>query len=75
MLERGDRTMSDLIFTGDIVVYLISLAAVWGSLLWRVSALEKKQDKHNNMIERTYKLEGKITEIEHDIKDIKGVLR
>lgn len=64
--------MSDLMFTGDIVVYLISLAAVWGSLLWRVSALEKKQDKHNQLIERMFKLEGQVTELEHNIEDLKG---
>lgn len=59
-------------FSGDIVVYLISLAAVWGSLLWRVSALEKKQDRHNQLIERTYALEGRMNEAEHDIRDLKG---
>ena len=64
--------MSDMIFSGDIVVYLISLAAVWGSLLYRVSALEKKQDKHNQLIERVYGLEGRMNEAEHDIRDIKG---
>lgn len=63
--------MGDLMFSGDIVVYLISLAAVWGSLLWRVSALEKKQDKHNAVIERTYALEGRMNEAEHDIRDLK----
>lgn len=67
--------MGDLVFSGDIVVYLLGLAVVWGSLLWRVSALEKKQDKHNAIIERTYILEGKVKEIEHDLTDIKGVLR
>ena len=64
--------MSDMIFSGDIVVYLISLAAVWGSLLYRVSALEKKQDKHNQLIERMFRLEGQVTELEHDVQDLKG---
>lgn len=63
--------MGELTFSGDIVVYLISLAAVWGSLLWRVSALEKKQDKHNQLIERTFQLEGRMNEAEHDIRDLK----
>ena len=64
--------MSDMIFSGDIVVYLISLAAVWGSLLYRVSALEKKQDKHNQLVERMFRLEGQVTELEHDMQDLKG---
>lgn len=38
---------------------------------YRVSELEKKQDKHNNLIERTYKLEGQMTEIQHEILDLK----
>ena len=39
---------------------------------YRVSELEKKQDKHNNLIERTYKLEGQMAECRHDIKDLKA---
>lgn len=38
---------------------------------YRVSELEKKQDKHNNLIERTYKLEGQMTEIQHEVVDLK----
>ena len=38
---------------------------------YRVSELEKKQDKHNNLIERTYKLEGAVTELKHGIQDLK----
>ena len=32
----------------------------------------QKQDKHNSLIERTYRLEGRMTEAEHDIRDLKG---
>lgn len=38
---------------------------------YRVSELEKKQDRHNNYIERTYKLEGAMTELQHEIQDLK----
>ena len=38
---------------------------------YRVSELEKKQDKHNNLIERTFKLEGQMTETQHEIADLK----
>ena len=38
---------------------------------YRVSELEKKQDKHNNLIERTFKVEGQMTEIQHEIVDLK----
>ncbi len=38
---------------------------------WRIEQLEKKVDKHNSLIERTLKLEGKMCEVEHDIEDMK----
>ena len=38
---------------------------------YRVSELEKKQDKHNNLIERTFKLEGQMNEVCHKIVDLK----
>lgn len=41
-------------------------------IAYRLQQLEKKQDAHNNLIERTYKLEGRMTEAEHDIRDLKG---
>lgn len=39
---------------------------------YRLAQLEEKVKKHNNVIERTYALEGRMTEAEHDIKDLKG---
>ena len=39
---------------------------------YRLKKLEEKVQAHNNLIERTYKLEGRITEAEHDIRDLKG---
>lgn len=41
----------------NIVIYLLGLAAVWGSIQQRVKTLEKKMDKHNGLIEKVYKLE------------------
>ena len=39
---------------------------------YRLQLLEEKVAKHNNLVERTYALEGRMTEAEHDIKDLKG---
>ena len=39
---------------------------------FRLQRLEEKVDKHNSVIERTFKLEGRMTEVEHDIRDLKG---
>ena len=38
---------------------------------YRVQQLEKKQDKHNNLMERTFRLEGRLEEAVHEIKDLK----
>ena len=38
----------------------------------RIEQLEKKVEKHNNIVERTYKLEGQMREAEHDIMEMKG---
>jgi hypothetical protein len=65
-----------------IVVGLLSLSGTLigtlGGILaanrltnWRIEQLEKKVDKHNSLIERTFKLEGKMCEVEHDIEGMK----
>lgn len=65
-----------------IIVAIISLiGTVFGSLFGvlasqrltehRLKSLEAKQDKHNQLIERTYKLEGAVTELQHDVRDLK----
>ena len=38
---------------------------------YRLQELEKKVDKHNKVIERTYKLEERAAVIETEIEDIK----
>ena len=68
--------------TSEIVVALLGLAGTLaGSFLgvvtanrlveYRLKQLEDKVNKHNNIIERTYRLEGRVTELEHDVKDLR----
>ena len=38
----------------------------------KIEILTQKVERHNNMIERTYQLEGRMNEAEHDIRDLKG---
>lgn len=38
---------------------------------YRLTELEKKQDKHNNLMERTFRLEGRMDEVVHEIVDLK----
>ena len=42
---------------------------------YRIEQLEKKVAAHNSVVERTYKLEGQMTEVQHDIRDLKGAPR
>ena len=42
---------------------------------FRLERLEKKQDIHNGVIERVYKIEGQINEMKNDIKDLKAYHR
>lgn len=41
---------------------------------FQLSELTKRVDKHNSVIERTYKLEGQMTECQHDICDLKKAI-
>ena len=38
---------------------------------YRLEQLEQKVDKHNNLVERMYRVEGKIEEATHEIEDLK----
>lgn len=69
--------------SSEIIVALLGLAGTLaGSFLgvvtasklteYRLVQLEAKVNKHNNLIERTYKLEGQMEECRHDIKDLKA---
>ena len=40
-------------------------------MMYRIEQLEKKVDKHNTVIERTYRLEDDIKYIKEDIKELK----
>ena len=58
-----------------------TLAGTFGGILvsnrltnYRIEQLEKKVAAHNSVVERTYKLEGQMTEVQHDIRDLKGVV-
>lgn len=41
-------------------------------LEYRMKQLEDKVSLHNKVVERVFKLEGRMDEAEHDIKDLKG---
>lgn len=62
-----------------LVTGLLSLAGVYFAnrkssalIAYRLQKLEEKVDKHNQVVERTFKLEGQVTELQHDVRDLKG---
>ena len=70
--------------TQEIIVALIGLGgSALGSVIgvvasarlttYRLEQLEKKVDKHNQVVERTFRLEGEVQELQHDVRDLKRV--
>lgn len=41
-------------------------------IIYRIGELEKKVSKHNNVVERMYEVEKKITLLENEVNDIKS---
>lgn len=69
--------------TGEIVVALLGLiGTLGGSFLgvlagtkltnYRLERLEEKVNKHNQVVERTFVLEGQVLELQHDVRDLKS---
>lgn len=59
-------------FAGTLLGSLFGVLAAQKLTQYRLSQLEEKVNKHNNLIERTFKLEGRMDEAEHDIRDLKA---
>ena len=58
-------------FLGTLLGSLFGVLAAQKLTQYRLSQLEDKVNKHNNLIERTFRLEGRVDEAEHDIRDLK----
>ena len=70
--------MSEAILS-SLITGLLALLGVYAAnrksaalMEYRLKQLEDKVNKHNSIIERTFILEGKVTELEHDMKDVKN---
>lgn len=57
---------------GSTIGAFIGVVASANLTAYRIEQLEKKVEKHNGVIERTFKLEGRMQEAEHDIIELKG---
>lgn len=69
--------MSDTIIVGLLSLFG-TLAGTFGGIItanklitYRIERLEETVKKHNNIIERTFILEGKMNAAEHEISDLK----
>lgn len=65
--------MSDTIIVGLLSLLGTCLGSLAGINLikYRITQLEKKVDKHNSIIERTFKLEEDMVYLKEDIKELK----
>ena len=59
-------------FAGTLLGSLFGVLAAQKLTQYRLQQLEEKVNRHNHLIERTYILEGKVEEIQHDIRDLKS---
>lgn len=59
-------------FAGTLAGSLLGVLAAQKLTQYRLAQLEEKVNKHNNLIERTFRLEGQMEECRHDIKDLKA---
>ena len=53
-----------------LIVCLITQNKTKALIAYRLEELEKKQDKHNSVIERTYKLEQDVAVIKEQIHEL-----
>ena len=60
-------------FAGTLVGSLFGVLAAQKLSQYRLSQLEEKVNKHNNLIERTFRLEGQMEECRHEIRDLKTI--
>lgn len=65
-------------YLGTIVTVIIAVGGVYAAISSRLTRLETMIEtltttvnKHNNVVERTYKLETEVTNIYHRIDDLK----
>ena len=64
----------------QLVVYGVAIGAIYGTIKTRLNYIEAKLDKHNNVVERVYKLEKDQAVLDekqevanHRIKDLEGL--
>lgn len=68
--------MSDVVIVALITLFGTLFSGIMSVVIsnklvnYRIEQLEKKVDKHNNLVERTYKLEEKVALLTNDIEHL-----
>lgn len=62
-------------FAGTLIGTLGGILAANKLVTFRLERLEHKVELHNNAVERLFKVEGQMSEVQHDIKDLKAYHR
>lgn len=50
---------------------LAGVVAASNLTAYRLKKLEEQVNKHNQVVERTFRLEGRMNEVEHEVRDLK----
>ena len=58
-------------FAGTLFGSLLGMMTTQKLTQYRLAQLEEQVNRHNNLVERTFVLEGQMAEAQHDIRDIK----
>ena len=80
--KDGQPLKKEVAMESNVLVAVLSLVGtvigtftgiVTGTKLvnYRIKQLEEKVEKHNSFVERVYKLEGQVLELQHDFRDLK----
>lgn len=71
MTANSTLLVALLSFLGTCVGTLGGILASSKLTNYRIGQLEKKVEKHNSVVERTFRLEGEVNELKHEVRDLK----
>jgi len=61
-----------LSLVGTLIGTIGGILAASKLTIYRIEQLEKKVEKHNQVVERMFVAEGHIEELQHEVKDLKA---
>lgn len=71
MLELSDLISPIITIVCAVMGSYIGISGRLVKMETKLDAIEKKQDKHNNVIERVYRLENALNYVDGNIEEIK----